>query len=516
MPKIKKLHHVGRRTLSFFKRFILIIISLLLIILQLVGLYAILFTASSFEWLYITVELIGIICVIDLMTKDMVCNYKIVWIVLILAFPFVGAVFYIFCGDERTFPKRKSAKIKKYLNTYIPEKKNLDELKEIDPVLYKHISVLVSGCDFPYYKNTNVLFYSDINEKKNQLIDDLNKATKYIFIEYFIISSGKMLDEIIEALNDASRRGVEIKIIYDAFGSNKNFSPSDLKKIKKNQNLQIVKFAPFGITLNLTVNYRDHRKIVVIDGKVGYVGGDNIADEYANYIERFGIWRDNAVRLEGDAVTNLVYMFAETWYLSTKKMLNVEEYKTTYECKSTSVIMPYSDGPTDKRNPAIDLYASLANNAKDYLYISTPYLIIDRDFLHELIMAKRSGVDVKILLPGIPDKKMVYLMTRSHYGMLLKEGIKIYEYTPGFNHAKNFICDDAYGVVGTVNVDYRSLYLHFENGVFISDLTSVLKMKENFLSDLEKSKEINYKLWQKRPIFIKIIEFILKIFSTLM
>lgn len=516
MKKGKKLRNVGRRTISIFKQIILIIITLALIALQIALIYGLLFEAANIQFLYIFIKVLGFICVVNLIDKEMISSFKIIWIIIILVFPFVGTIFYLFAGDERTFPKKKSRKVRSYVNTFIPSQKDLKSLKEEDDVLYKHVSVITRGCDFPYYRNTEVTYFNHIDEKVERMLEDIKNAKKYIFIEYFIISSGKLLDNLIEALTVASSNGVIIKICYDDFGSKTNLKAADIKRLKAIPNLKLVKFAPLGFTLNLTVNYRNHRKTLIIDGEIGYMGGDNLADEYANYITRFGYWRDNGVRIYGEGVNNLIYMFAETWYLSTKEMLEINDYISPVKTQDNYVVMPYADGPTDNRNPAHDLYVSMINNAKDYLYISTPYLIIDRDFLNELIMAARSGVDVRILVPGIPDKKTVYLMSRSHFGELLKAGVKIYKYTPGFNHAKNFICDDKYGTVGSVNVDYRSLYLHFENGLFINDNEIVQEMRKDFEDSLKESEEITYEVWKKRPAISKIIEFVLKVFSTLM
>ena len=238
--------------------------------------------------------------------------------------------------------------------------------------------------------------------------------------------------------------------------------------------------------------------------------------EYVNLKDKYGYWRDNAVRIEGEAVYNTLISFAESWYISTKEILDIAKYKSKKSIKTNNIVIPFMDGPTDKYNPASDIYTSITNNAKDYLYISTPYLIIDNEFLNHLCNASNSGVDVRILVPGIPDKKLVYILTQSHFGKLLESGVKIYKYTPGFNHAKNYICDDLFGVVGSINLDYRSLYLHFENGVYIYNDEEIKKMKENFLYDLSFSEEIKLEDWKKRKWYKKIIEFILKTFSPLM
>ncbi len=502
---------------AFIKQIIFIIVSLILLAIQVGFFYLVFFKASSISWVYAIVRVIGVICVIALFDKKMNGSYKLLWTILILSAPFIGTVLFLLYGDERSFPKHKSRKIHKVIDEFIPQNEYANIIKKIDPIAYKHTAIVNKGCKLPVYSNTDIKYYSDILEKHKQMIEDIKSAKRYIFIEFFIISSGKMLDELIDVLEEKGNNNVEIKICYDAFGSRMGLRKKDIKRLQMIPNLQIVKFAPFGLTINITVNYRDHRKLVLIDGDIAYMGGDNLADEYANLKTRFGYWRDNAVRLEGEAVENCVCMFAETWYLSTREILNIEKYKGRIKALNTmNVVMPFGDGPTDSFNPACDLYNSITDNAKKYLYISTPYFIIDQEFINHIISAALSGVDVKILIPGIPDKKMVYALTQSHFKEMLKAGVKIYRYTPGFNHAKNYISDDNYAVIGSINVDYRSLYLHFENGVYISNDSCISQMKQDFLNDIEKSEIIKLEDYKKRNLIVRAIAFIMKIFSPLM
>jgi len=228
-----------------------------------------------------------------------------------------------------------------------------------------------------------------------------------------------------------------------------------------------------------------------------------------------------AMAFVGDAVYSLLSMFSETWYMSSREMLNVNKYKyissdNVNNKNYSNLVMPYCDGPTGQSNTGYEIYSTMIMNATDYLYISTPYFIIDKEFIDKLILAKKSNVDVRIMLPGIPDKKLVFMLTQAHYGRLLKNGIKIYEYTPGFNHAKNFICDDLYSICGTINIDYRSLYLHFENAVMVINKDITTEMKEDYLKTIEECKEISYDEWKNRPIYKKIVQFILRIFSPLL
>lgn len=510
-------HHNERENRSIVKKILFVVISLILLIIQIYLLYVILFESSKIKWLYIVVVIMGIICVVNLFDKKMNSSYKLIWTILILVLPFTGTLLYLFFGNERSFPLKKSKKIKESLKDYyITDFSYLNKLKEINPTLYKHAMILSKETNLKVHSDTKVIFYSDILKKNNEMLDDIKKAKKFIFIEFFIINNGKLLNDLLGVLIQKAKENVEIKICYDDIGCKLGLKDNTFDELKKYKNVSINKFAAIGYALDLSVNYRDHRKCVIIDGEIAYIGGDNLADEYVNLKDKYGYWRDNAIRIEGEAVYNTLISFAESWYISTKEILDIAKYKTETNIKTNNIVIPFMDGPTDKYNPASDIYTSITNNAKDYLYISTPYLIIDNEFLNHLCNASNSGVDVRILVPGIPDKKLVYILTQSHFGKLLESGVKIYKYTPGFNHAKNYICDDLFGVVGSINLDYRSLYLHFENGVYIYNDEEIKKMKENFLYDLSFSEEIKLEDWKKRKWYKKIIEFILKMFSPLM
>ncbi len=510
-------HHSERENKSVIKKIFISLIALILFLVQAFLLYLLLFETSNIRWLYIIVELIGLIIVIYLFDRKMTSSYKLIWTILILIMPFTGTLIFLFFGNERTFPKEKSRKIKEALKEFYVEKPdNFNIIKEFNPIAYKHTMIVNNGCDLPAYTNTLVKFYSNIEEKHNDMLKDMMEAKQYIFMEFFIMSNGTMFNSLMEVLEKKASEGIEIKICYDDFGSKFGLKENSFNKIKKYDNVKINKFAALGYALDFSVNYRNHRKNVIIDGKIAYSGGDNLADEYANYKTKYGYWRDNAVRLEGEAVTNNLIIFAESWYISSKEVLDINIYKNKESIKTTNIVMPYGDGPTDQRNPASDLYTSITNNAQKYLYISTPYLIIDNEFIDHLCNAAKSGVDVRILVPGVPDKKIVYILTESHFGSLLKAGVKIYKYTPGFNHAKNYICDDLFSVVGSINLDYRSLYLHFENGVYIFNDEAIIKMRDNFLEDLSQSEEVTFDKWKKRKWYKRMIEFIVKMFSPLM
>ena len=348
-------------------------------------------------------------------------------------------------------------------------------------------------------------------------MEKIKEAKKYIFMEYFIISDGKLIDELIPVLEAKGKEGVEIKILYDGLGSKATLSKKTIDRFLAIPNLKICVYAPLGMNLNPSVNYRDHRKMTIIDGIYAFCGGDNLADEYIHKKERFGYWRDNAVLLEGSGVFGFLTMFNMMWYASSKEYLNILDYANDHKVDNPNdFVIPFADGPDTSTDIAYHTFEYMIQRANHKLYISTPYFIIDDEMINAIVRAKKSGVDVKILVPGIPDKKMVYVMTRAHYRELLECGCEIYEYSKGFNHAKNIIVDSKYAFCGTVNMDYRSLFLHFECGVVFSEDEEVLKMENDFIEATKDSKLVTLEAWSNRNIFAKIFAFLVRIFAPML
>ena len=322
------------------------------------------------------------------------------------------------------------------------------------------------------------------------------------------------MDSLYEVLEERANAGVKIYFLYDEVGSKGILVRKLVKKLSTIKNISINNYQPLGRNINLTFNYRDHRKICVVDGILAYCGGDNLADEYVHKKERFGYWRDNCGKYEGYAAMSFVYLFSQMWYLSTKEVILKKLDPIFYHEKvREGYIIIFGDGASTITNPAYDAFLAMIINAKKYLYISTPYFLVDEAMMKAIELKAKCGVDVKILMPGIPDKKSVYYMGRSLYSRLLNAGVKIYEAKNCFNHAKNIVVDDRYAFEGTINMDYRSLFLHYECGAIIMDNPEIFKMKQDYLDTLNNSLEVKKEEWEKRPLIQKIIAFILNIIA---
>lgn len=468
----------------------------LLIVVQ-IGIFAvILFNISSYStYLYAAFVLFSLIIVIWLVAKDDNPSYKITWIILIMTLPAVGWFFYLKFGNK-TLPHRYWEKIAAneaaHPALFTAEEGDTAALLE----QYPHHRVLtdyirnISG--FPAYGGTQVEYAPLGEDFFRQLMRELPKAKKFIFLEYFILEKGLMWDSVLEILRERAAAGVEVCVIYDDFGCIQRLSASYPKELA-GFNIKAVPYNPMRPSMDPSLNYRDHRKICVIDGQVGFTGGINLADEYINKVERFGHWKDTSVLLRGAAVRSLTRMFLQQWTLNAgSDTLDrpEEEYLTARALPAQGYVQPYPDSPLDHFNVAENAYLHLIQRADHYVYITTPYLILDNEFVTTLKTTAESGVDVRIITPSHPDKWYVHMVSRSYYQTLIQSGVKIYEYQPGFIHAKMCLCDDEAAMVGTANLDYRSLYLHYENAVLLYHTPVLAEIKKDIEETLEKSRLI--------------------------
>lgn len=461
-----------------------------------------------------------VIMILYLLNHPMNSNAKITWLVLIMLFPVFGALFFWFTQTElgHRVERARLAQIISSTKTSIPQKEEvLEKIAEESPETATLVHYLSrSGC-YPIYDKTDVTYFSSGEAKFAELLKQLEQAEKFIFLEYYIIEEGIMWGQVLEALVKKAAEGVEVRVMYD--GTCESFLlPSDYPKRLQKYGIKCKMFAPVTPFLSTHYNYRDHRKIVVIDGKVAFTGGVNLADEYINEKLRFGHWKDTAVMLRGEAVKSFTLMFLQMWNANEKhtdyyKYINVPSSPVK---EAKGYVMPYGDCPLDDDKAGERVYMDILNRANKYVHIMTPYLIIDGEMETALRFAAKRGVDVKIILPGIPDKKMPYALAKTHYKHLLDAGVKIYEYMPGFIHAKVFISDNCKAVVGTINMDYRSLYHHYECAAYLYQTGCIADIEQDFTETLKKCRKVTNESIKNEKPGTKMIGWVLKVVAPLM
>ena len=493
-----------------------IIIIILAITLQIIVFFS-LFGATTklSEYARIVFEIIKFISVIYIIYKRQNPAYKIIWIIFLMFMPITGFVAYLLWGNNKT-PKSMKNKMEKEDNkNKLIKKEKIYNLEDKDRK--KEANYLYNVTKFPMYYNEEIKYYKTGEESYKKLIEDIKNAKKYILIEFFIISEGTMWNEIYEILKQKRKENVKIYLIYDSLGSLLK-KPKHLRQQLESINIKYIKFNPLTPFIRSYINYRDHRKIIVIDGLIAYTGGINIGDEYINKNSRLGHWKDCVARIKGESIKNLIVIFGSHWNINSNIPLNynelVNEIKETKE--ENGYIIPYSSTPQNKLNPAKNTYINIINHAKNYIYIMTPYLILDNETEEALINASLQGIDVRIITPRIPDKKLVNACTKSFYNLLLESNVKIYEYEPGFIHSKILVSDDNVATIGTTNFDFRSFYLNYECGIWIHNTKEEKIIREDFIKTLEKSTEIKKEQWNKRKLKTKIKEAILRLISPLL
>ncbi len=498
------------------------IVTALLLLLQVgLTLYAGIYVFKNMYWAYVLFEMFSVCSVIFIVNRRGNPNYKVMWIAFILLIPFgAGWLFYMTFGGNRVLPylKKRYCAFEKEALTQLPQ--NIDTVEQLaNHVLMgaKQSYYLYNESGYPLYNGTDSEFYPSGESVFAAVLKDLERAKKYIFIEFFILAEGFMWEEIYTVLKRRIADGVEVRVLFDDFGSANRQYKGFVEDLRKN-GIQVSVFNPIKPSSNIFLNNRNHRKIIVIDGEVAFTGGFNIADEYINRLKLHGHWMDCGIRLQGEAVRSFTAMYVSMWnFTNNKTQMQVEDYLVNKPLElAAGFVQPYCDGPFDEHRTAEGLYIQMINSARDYIYIATPYLIIDNTMIDALERAAKSGVDIHIVCPHIPDKWYVHPVTQYHYSQLLEAGIKIYEYTPGFIHSKLFCVDDRYATVGTVNMDYRSFNFHFECGVWMCSTPAVPEIKENLINIMQISEQINPEEWAHRPWWLKVKQFILRIFAPFM
>lgn len=478
--------------------------------------------SDYFEWYYAGSMLCSLLAVFAILSGRSNPAYKIAWIVLIMAFPLFGGVFYLWTGSNRLSRriKKKMAAISENTMTYSAQKEGIiDEIAQQDPSAALQVRYIERGAHCPVYDHTQCE-YHEIGEKSwKRMLEELEKAEHYIFMEYFILEQGEMWDPMLELLRRKAAAGVDVRIIYDDLGSITKI-PDGYDKLLESYGIRACIFNPFVPVINLRMNNRDHRKICVIDGHTGFTGGINLADEYINARELHGHWKDTAIMMRGDAVWSLTVMFLSMWDYIRGEHSDYELYRPQIyqqsQLPSDGYFQPFSDNPLDDEPVGENVYLNMINRAQRYVYITTPYLIISNEMMTALTNAAKSGVDVRIITPHIPDKWYVHMVSQAHYAQLIEAGVRIFEYTPGFIHAKSFVADDEYAVVGTINLDYRSLYLHFECATWMYKTSCIGDIRRDFENTQAVSEEITMEACKADPFPKRLLRSILKIFAPLM
>ena len=501
-----------------FSRTLVILLMVVAQILALLGSF--IGVKSAYPYIWQCMYLLGAFLIIYIINRDEPTDFKMTWIILVCLFPVLGALIYVFVMGNfggiglKAKLGRRMEETKGLLGT---NKETQEALKDCPASFRGFAHYMEHTAGFPTYHNSSVVYYPLGEDKFADLKEELKKAERFIFLEYFIIERGTMWDAVLEILKEKVKEGVEVRVMYDGMCSIMLLPyqyPSELQSY----GIRAKMFAPIVPFLSTTQNNRDHRKIVVIDGKVAFTGGVNLADEYINEVKRFGHWKDVAVKITGDAVRSFTVMFLQMWNVDGK---TAEDYAKYLQKKETGIqsdgfVMPYGDSPFDEELVGETVYMDILNRAKEYVHIMSPYLIIDQTMMTALTFAAKRGVDVKLILPHIPDKKFAFALAKSHYRELITAGVRIFEYTPGFVHAKVFTSDGEKAAVGTINLDYRSLYLHFECAAFLYRVPEIARIEEDFQATLEKCQEIRLGDLKKESLLLRAEGWLLKVLAPLM
>jgi len=505
---------------SYWSGFFRAMIVALLVLTQFVAIFALSFWLAGYTvYIYLLIEMASILIMIGLVNDNRSPSYKLSWICVVLGLPLTGHIMYLLWGrtGKRKLEKQVLYKMQHGQTFYEYDKDVMKRFEELHPQETR-LAHSMEQHHFPLFANNTVDYYPMGENTFEAIFEEMKKAERFIFINFYIVGEGVLWDQMFKIMKERAQAGVEIKFLYDDFGCMFRTEKGFRRKLEK-EGIEVRVFNPVHrYTEKLYMNFRNHQKIVVVDGNVAFTGGMNIADEYVNEVERFGVWKDNAVRVEGDAAWGFTVSFLQMWEVSSDgPMLDYDKYKPNRVFVPSDVFCQViTDGPANNpENPIVSAYKQVMYYAKSYLYITTPYLVIDDEIKEILKQAVKGGVDVRLITPNIPDKKNVKLVTSYNYGELLRSGVRIYEYTPGFIHAKTILTEDC-GIIGTINMDYRSFYLHYECGALIYNKEVLQPAYEDLVETMSVSHEITYEEWKNRPLWTKVKQNFLNLFATLM
>lgn len=497
------------------------IFMILVALIEIIGLvYIFNYFNEQAAWIETILRLLSVIIALMLVTRSKHLSSDMIWILLIIIVPVFGTALYLFLGANlfmsRTFRNIMVETLVADKN-YVQDQSVLDEMYKEAPEFKGQFKYIAESNNFPFYRNEEFDYYPLGDDGFPVMLEELKKAEKFIFIEYFIIEEGKMWNSILDILKEKAAAGVEVRVMYDDLGSIGTLSARYTRTLEE-MGIKAVTFNRVNPFLNIIMNHRDHRKIMVIDGKVAFSGGVNLADEYINAYVKHGHWKDNIIRVKGRAVWSYTVLFLTNWNALRHDDDDYSKFRHEFKGEaitSDGYIAPYGETPLDNDLTSQNIYLNIINQANEYVYIATPYLIIDTELMNALILAAQRGVDVRIITPGVPDKKIVWRITRSYYDELINGGVKIVEYTPGFVHCKVFVSDDKVATVGTINLDYRSLYLHFENGTYLYGSEKIMDIKKDMLDTIDKGKYVRAEDF-KLSLFREFMLSVIKLFAPLM
>lgn len=480
-----------------------------------------LYLTKYYALIQLAASLLALLVVFSVYGRSMNAAFRLTWIIVILLFPVLGTCLYLLFGTPlavRPLRKRFRAADAALAPTLQREIRagDLSAAPELlSPALRGQARYLQNTAGFPVYRNTKVRFYGDTCEALEAQREALAGAKHFIFLEYHAIEDSTAWQSLEDILTERAAAGVDVRVFYDDVGSMGFISPPFAQRLNA-KGIQCRVFNPLIPSMNIIMNNRDHRKITVVDGQVGFTGGYNLADEYFNLTHPYGQWKDSGLRLEGDAVRGLTLIFLQMWGATQRTPLEIQPFLPPVSADDADgVVIPYADTPLDDEPVGENVYINLINSAQDFVYLTTPYLIISDEMQRALVLAAHRGVDVRIVTPGVPDKKLVFRVTRSHYARLAAQGVRIYEYTPGFLHAKQAVADGAAAVVGTINLDYRSLYLHFENACWFTGHRAVADLIADFADLFAQSREVTEQ-YRDRSAGLRGVDCLLRLFSPLM
>lgn len=464
--------------------------------------------------------ILGALVVLHLFNGRENPDLKLVWMLPILIFPVFGALLYLAITTQpgTKMIQKRLEKLGKETESYVIQDENVKtQLEEESQKMGHFADYLYSYDHCPVYSDTQATYYPLGDDQFQDILTELKKAEKFIFLEYFIVEEGVMWNSILEILKEKAKEGVEVRFMYDGMCV-LALLPYFYPKMMQQEGIQCKMFSPIRPLFSSHYNNRDHRKILVIDGKVAFTGGTNLADEYINEKQRFGHWKDTAVMIKGKAVERFTYLFLEMWNISEQKPEDYEKYRSPQmdDIRVDGYFIPYGVSPFGQERIGKRVYLDILNTAQKYVHIMTPYLILDYEMIMALVYAAKRGIDVKIIMPHIPDKRAAFALAKTYYNELLEAGVSIYEYTPGFVHAKIFVSDDEKAVVGTVNLDYRSLYHHFECGVILYRNSEISEIEKDYEETLKKCQVVTEKDYKRQSMVDRITGKVLRIFAPLM